>query len=134
LVIDASSGQIYGLPAAPFSGDILITVHDSAVPQNSASLTLPLKITGGLTITTTYLLPGSVGAVYSAPLAAAGGMPPYSWTATGLPLPLTLNASTGQISGTPATAFTYRVTIAVKDNATPPHVAFATLALTINPN
>jgi len=37
---------------------------------------------------------------YEAALIATGGNPPYQWTVTGLPIGISVNASTGVISGT----------------------------------
>src|SRR5207244_11487612 len=55
---------------------------------------------------------------------------PTSFNATGLPAGLTVNTSTGLISGTPTTAGTYTVTIsATNAGGTGSH----TLTLTINP-
>ncbi len=50
---------------------------------------------------------------------AAGGSPPYSWqlTAGALPGGLSLNASSGVISGTPSAAGTFNFTIQVTDSA-----------------
>ncbi|MBZ5584904.1 MAG: putative Ig domain-containing protein [Acidobacteriia bacterium] len=132
LTLNPSSGQITGTPTAPFSASVTFTVHDSSVPQNSASQTLPLTIGSGLTITTTSLLTGSVGAFYTASLAVAGGTPPYAWSAAGLPAPLRLNSATGQISGSPESPFTGNIAISVKDSASPQGSAAATLALNIN--
>jgi len=44
-------------------------------------------------------------------MTASGGTPPYTWSATGLPNSLSINASTGLISGTPYFTGTYTVTV-----------------------
>ena len=51
------------------------------------------------------LPPATVGTAYSAALAARAGNPPYTWAISGGSLPggLTLDSSTGVISGTPTT-------------------------------
>jgi 5'-nucleotidase len=49
-------------------------------------------------------------------LAATGGTPPYTWTATGLPAGLAIS-SDGVISGTPTTAGTSTVTVTATDSA-----------------
>ena len=62
---------------------------------------------------------GQVGSpVDSFTLAAAGGTPPYSWSATGLPPGVTV-AANGAVSGTPTVAGTYQVTATATDSATP---------------
>jgi hypothetical protein len=86
-----------------------------------------------LSITTTSLPVGTVGNAYAAQLTADGGTPPYTWAAPGLPMGLTLNASTGQISGTPTAATTGNLPVTVTDSASPSAMATASLPLTINP-
>ncbi|MBX3461277.1 MAG: putative Ig domain-containing protein [Planctomycetes bacterium] len=72
-----------------------------------------------VTITTTALPAGLIGQAYSFTVQATGGTPAnYSWGATGLPSPLTINASTGQITGTPASAGSFPVTVNVTDGST----------------
>ena len=61
-------------------------------------------------------LPGATqGTAYSAALSAQAGNPPYTWAITSgtLPAGLSLNASTGVISGTPAAAGTSTFTVKV---------------------
>jgi uncharacterized protein (TIGR03437 family) len=73
---------------------------------------------GTLTIATNSSLPSAIaGSAYTVTLVASGGVPPYSWlTTASLPGGLTLNPTTGVISGTPTTASTYSIPITVSDH------------------
>jgi hypothetical protein len=82
-------------------------------------------------VTTKSLPGGTVGQSYSASLAATGGVTPYTWSQTGLPAGLILNATTGAISGTPTASGTSTVVATVTDSAG--QKASATLSLTVAP-
>jgi hypothetical protein len=89
----------------------------SSAGQQSSSATLTVQAVSPLSITSASLPGGQVGAAYSTTLAATGGVTPYHWTvASGtLPAGLSLNASSGTLSGTPtaasaAAALTFQVT------------------------
>ena len=83
-------------------------------------------------VTTTALASATVGASYSASLAAEGGTTPYSWSLAGgnLPPGLSLTAA-GVVTGTPTAGGTYGFTVSVSDSATPPASATATLSLLV---
>jgi uncharacterized membrane protein len=69
-----------------------------------------------LSITTTSLPYGRRGVPYSFQVVATGGRQPYTWSYTGtLPVGVTLNSSTGVISGTPTTGGSFNLTITVRD-------------------
>jgi len=73
-----------------------------------------------LLITTTSLPNGQVGIAYNAALSATGGTAPYRWSFTSgtLPTGLSLNASTGAITGTPTQSVTNSpLTFQVVDSA-----------------
>jgi hypothetical protein len=136
LNINASSGQISGTPTTTGVSTVAITVTDSTNPSHqtaSASLSLSIRPAGTVSITTTSPLPGGVvGTAYSATVAATGGTTPYTWSATGLPAGLSINASTGVISGNPTNAGTATAAVTVTDSTNPTHLtATANLAITI---
>lgn len=135
----SSAGVISGTPTGTVTGAINFTVKvtDSETPTaQSATKALSITIsTAPLSVTTTSLPTGVVGSTYSATLAAAGGAGSYSWAVTtgSLPAGLTLNTSTGAITGTP-TASSATFTVTVTDGETPtPQTATKQLTITVNP-
>uniref|UniRef100_Q01TD0 Ig family protein n=1 Tax=Solibacter usitatus (strain Ellin6076) TaxID=234267 RepID=Q01TD0_SOLUE len=138
MTLNPTTGLISGTPTVGVSNlKLVFQVTDSSIPSQNASATLFLTVTSpALTITTTSLPNGGMGVPYSQTLAASGGTIPYSWqlTSGALPAGLTLNPSSGQISGTPtasvnATPLTFMVT----DTSAPAQSATVNLTLTITP-
>ena len=86
-----------------------------------------------LAITTASLANGTVGLGYSATLTATGGVAPYSWSiASGsLPSGLTLNSTTGVISGTPALVATANFTVRVRDSASAAATSSKALSISV---
>jgi hypothetical protein len=115
----AASGSMTGTPTTAGNSTFTIQVVDNAGSKASAGFTITINAASGtVTITTTSLPNGTVGAAYSATLQATGGTTPYTWSVTSgqLPAGLTLAAS-GSITGTPTTAGNSTFTIQVVDNA-----------------
>jgi Zn-dependent metalloprotease len=86
-----------------------------SVPAQSADPTC--SATGTVTVSNPGNQSTVTGASVNLPLSASGGTAPYTWSATGLPAGLSINASTGTISGTATTAGTSNVTVTAKDAA-----------------
>ena len=96
---------------------------------------LSIAVSAALTITTNSLPDAEVGKSYNRPVQRSGGVAPFTWSVTP-PLPdgLSLEASTGRITGTPAdgTDGTYTLTFTVQDSSTPtPQTASKSLELKI---
>lgn len=89
--------------------------------------------TPALAITTSSLPAATAGAAYSAQLGASGGTAPYTWSvATGqLPAGVVLNAATGAVSGTPATAGTYGAVLKVSDSSQPAQSASGPFSIAV---
>jgi len=121
----ADSGAISGTPTT--SGLFSFTVQATDSSHNTASAPLSIAVSDGrLMIITTQLPGGTQGVPYQATLAAIGGVPPYTWSVSSgsLPSGLTLNRTSGVISGTPQSGgpsnFTVEVTDAIREDATAP--------------
>ncbi|HOX56456.1 MAG TPA: tandem-95 repeat protein [Candidatus Paceibacterota bacterium] len=85
-------------------------------------------------IATSSLPDGFLDLAYSAALTASGGFTPYVWSLVdgALPAGLTLNTSSGVISGTPATLETANVTVRVTDAGNPAQTATQALSILID--
>jgi hypothetical protein len=83
----------------------------------SASQTFPVTVAAAAVAIGTAPPPAAtVGVPYTFPFRAAGGKPPYTWTATGLPVGLTLSTD-GILSGTPTTAGPSSLAVTVTDSS-----------------
>ena len=135
LSLDASSGAITGTPTASGTSNFTVTVTDSSSPAKTASANLSITVSPpGFSVTTTSLPGGIVGVAYSATLAATGGITPYAWKVTSgsLPAGLSLNASSGAITGTPSASGTSSFTVTVTDSSSPTKTASANLSITVS--
>jgi len=130
LSLNSSSGVISGTPISPGTWNFTVQVTDSA--GGSTTQVLSITINPAPAISTASLPDGEVGVAYSQTLAATGGTTPYTWSITSGTLPdgLSLNSSSGVISGTPTTDGTYTFTVQVTDSAG--DTATADLSITIN--
>ena len=140
LLFNTQTGAITGKPVAAGITSHTFTLQDSLSPPQAVQKTLTLRINPPpppLSITTTSLPAGTVGAPYNQTVNATGGTGPLTWSivAGALPQGLALNATTGTISGTPTVATTSSFTVQVADSGGPELGQAVTQAfsITINP-
>jgi hypothetical protein len=126
-----SAGVISGTPTTHGASIVTVQVVDSEANQQTAIAQLTPTI-NTITITTQSLPAGTVNVPYSAPLAAVGGVTPYTWTMSGtLPAGLSLN-SAGVITGTPTATGSSTFNVQVADSEQPPATASAQLSITVS--
>ncbi len=124
LVLDGATGVLSGTPDA--TGSSAFTVEVTSGDGQIATAPLTIEVFDELTVTTTALPDGAVGVAYDATVQVGGGAAggSYAWTVSVGVLPdgLTLEASTGTISGAPTTVgsstFTLLVTSSLGESTT----------------
>src|SRR5438128_9169051 len=103
LSVNTITGLISGTPTTAGTFSVTISATNSS-GTGSATLTLTIKPPPPV-ITSATTASGTVGIAFSYQITATNN--PTSFNATGLPGGLTVNTTTGVISGTPTTAGTY---------------------------
>jgi len=139
LSMASATGIIAGTPAQSAIGTaaVTLTVTDSSSPKQTATAAMKLTISPAtLSIVTTALPNAIVGSAYTGVLGVTGGVAPYTYAASGLPSGLSINSSTGAITGSPALSAlgTVSVGFTVTDAETTPQKATATLSITVLPS
>ncbi|MGH9475708.1 MAG: putative Ig domain-containing protein [Terriglobales bacterium] len=126
-----SDGTITGTPLV--AGTVAINFQADDGAGNLAVQTIQMTIDQNLAITppTTPTILGTTNEAFDLTLAAVNGTSPYTWSVVQghLPQGISINPTTGVISGTGTTSGTYTVTAQATDSAVP--AATATLPLTI---
>ena len=142
--LGATATQSYTLTINPVGGQpAMVTDNETiiladSVPDTSdpESITVTDKVNVGapLNITTAASAPTGIEGVPYTPIAlftASGGVPPYTWSITGQPAGLSINTSTGVISGTPTAAGEFLLTVTVTDSLS--NSVFGQSPLTVTP-
>lgn len=109
LNLNPSTGMLSGTPTATGEYHFQIKASDgsrSDVQTYTLNVVEPLRIAKVTPV-------AEVSRPFDLSLTATGGKAPYTWSATGLPAGLTLDATTGKITGTPSdpTAGSVKVTV-----------------------
>jgi hypothetical protein len=111
--------NVAGTPTQLGTFSFTIQATDNTLPQ-TATLDLTLIVDSHVAVTKSLLKTGGQNQVYSDSFTAIDGKTPYTWSITGtMPGGLTLNASTGKVSGTPTDFGQFFYTVIVTDSSSP---------------
>lgn len=110
-----TDGSLSGVPTAAGASSFTITATDAY--GCSGSRTYSLAVCPVVTVLPEALPAATVGKPYSGSFGASGGTGPYAFSvaAGSLPAGLTIETSTGKLSGTPTATGTARFTILARD-------------------
>lgn len=134
LTLNENTGAVIGTPSQPGVFPITYEITDGFSESTwyaSCSMTVAASFTLACPANS-----GNVGVPYSSAIVPAGGFPPYSNYGLALgsgPLPngLTLNGSTGALTGTPTQQGTFPVTFTVRDSLN--HTTTSNCSINIGP-
>ena len=137
--LDANTGIIDGTPTAAGRSNFTVSVTDGEATPVTVSQSLSVTVTqsvNALAITTTSVPNATVGTAYpSTTLGASGGVTPETWSLTAGTLPpgISLDATTGELTGTATTGGTYAFTVGVTDSEPTPVTVTQALSITVAP-
>ena len=112
----SESGVISGTPTGPDTKTFVVRVREPFRRFGEKQMTLTVA---AALQARSAVRAGEVGLRYAGSIPATGGLPPLTWSVASGALPpgLSLNPSTGALSGVPRTAGVFALTFAVSDAA-----------------
>jgi hypothetical protein len=108
-----SDGALTGVPTR--SGSFTFTARVVDANGTAKDTQVRLVVRQRLSITTKSLPAAAAGGAYRATISSQGGVEGKRWTSGALPRGLKLGATTGTITGVPASAGTFRIAVRVRD-------------------
>jgi hypothetical protein len=132
----APNGTISGRPTTSGTNTFTASVSDSSSPNKSATQPLTVSVEPSqLEIRSATQFSAIVGHSFSDDLSARGGTPAYAWSITSgsLPAGLSLNPTTGLISGTLTASGTSNFVATVSDSGNPSQNKSAAMKFVVAP-
>jgi hypothetical protein len=133
LSIGSTTGQITGTPSTSGTANFTIRATDDETSANYDDQTLSITIDEHVQIQTTSLPSVGANKSYDQTLSSTGGTGGLTWSISSgsLPLDMTLNSSTGQITGYPSRPGSYNVTVRCEDSTDSSNYDTQALAITV---
>lgn len=140
LSLNTATGTLSGMPTSSGTFNFTIKATDASGSGGPFSGTRSYTVVAAppvTSVTPTTLFAGTVGNAYSQTVSASGGIAPYNYaiTAGSLPAGITLNNSTGVLSGTPTAGGIFNFTLTATGSSTgtgSPHSGSRAYTLAIN--
>jgi hypothetical protein len=136
VTLDRETGTFRGSPMATGNFYTTVTIRDSYAPAPElASVQVSIQVSAP-PFSIAQSLPNKLflNRPFSGKIIALGGIPPYNFVTTSGSVPpglTSVDASTGQISGTPTTAGYYSFTVSVADSSSPALSSTASFSISV---
>ena len=125
---------VVGTPTQPGIFQFTVQVRDSGNPGQSIVKILSLLIDNRLAVPSPQVFRGVLGRSFDATPVSYGGTPPFTWSTSGpLPSGLSIDPSSGRITGIPSEQGNFFVQLQAADSASPPTTVNAFVYLYVNP-
>jgi hypothetical protein len=136
LVFDPASGVISGTPSEAATGLLALLAYDTLSPLNSTTATLTITVDPPDLVVSVPAIPaGKVGEPFHLALSVSGALGNVSWSVVSGQFPdgVNLDATSGEIAGTPTTFGTTTALVQAQDSWGAFHTAVRTVTVTIAP-
>lgn len=131
--VTSSEADLVGMPTQTGIYAFTVQTVDSSIPPQTATSNVSITVDDKLAVATGQLHTAYAYEPYSQTVSAANGTPPYHWSfGAYFPAGLSIDATTGLISGTPGQG-NYTLSVVVTDSSSPAQAAQQSYSMLILP-